>query len=71
MGGAEHSLQCMICLAQDFSVFYIIGAVLSAKSRSDQQLMEGRLKVRTIIHAFHKAQDKLDKLEVLDWVACE
>ena len=43
------------------------GAVLSAKSRSDQQLDEARLKARTIIHAFHKAQDKLDALEVCHW----
>ena len=40
------------------------GSVLSAKSRSDQQLSEARLKARTIVHAFHKAQDKMDALEV-------
>ena len=40
------------------------GTVLSAKSRSDQQLSEARLKVRKIVHAFHKAQDKMDALEV-------
>lgn len=40
------------------------GAVLSSKSRSDKQLSEARLKARTIVHAFHKAQDRLDVLEV-------
>ena len=40
------------------------GAVLSSKSRSDQQLAEARLKARKIIHAFHKAQDRLDVMEV-------
>ena len=40
------------------------GTVLSAKSRSDHHLSEARLKARKIIHAFHKAQDKMDALEV-------
>jgi hypothetical protein len=39
------------------------GAILSSKSRSDQQLSEARLKARMIIHSFHKAQDKMDSLE--------
>lgn len=42
----------------------LTGAVLSAKSQSDQQLSEARIQARTIVHAFHKAQDKLDDLEV-------
>lgn len=46
----------------------IAGAVLSAKSQSDQQLSEARLKARKIIHAFHKAQDKMDELEVRIYV---
>ena len=42
----------------------VLGAILSAKSRSDQQLAEARLNARKIIHAFHKAQDRLDATEV-------
>ena len=47
-----------------------IGAVLSAKSRSDQQLSEARLKARKIVHGFHKAQDKMDTMEVKILASC-
>ena len=40
------------------------GAVLSAKAQLDQQLQESRHHTRHIITALHKAQDKIDLLEV-------
>lgn len=39
------------------------GAVLSAKSQSDQELQQAREEGRKIIHAFHKCQDRLDDTE--------
>ena len=44
--------------------FPCIGAVISSKSQSDQELEESRAEARKIIHALHKAQDKMDHLEV-------
>ena len=40
------------------------GAVLSSKARSDRDLERSRSEARRIIHALHKAQDKMDELEV-------
>ena len=41
-----------------------IGAVLSAKAQLDQQLHEAKHHARHVITALHKAQDKIDLLEV-------
>jgi len=40
------------------------GAILSSKSQSDKDLEDRRNEARKIIHAFHKAQDKMDDFEV-------
>ena len=45
--------------------YVYVGAVLSAKARLDQELFEVRHRLRHIITALHKAQDKIDLLEVL------
>ena len=41
------------------------GAVLSSKAQSDKKLEDARTEARRIIHAFHKCQDKLDEVEVI------
>lgn len=40
------------------------GAVLSSKAQSDNQLKEVRKKARHVIHALHKAQQKLEAMQV-------
>ncbi len=44
-------------------MFYL-GSVLSSKAQSDAQLHKARIEARRIIHALHKAQDKVEVLEV-------
>ena len=36
------------------------GAVLSSKAQSDGELHHARKEARRIIHAYHKAQDKME-----------
>ena len=38
--------------------------MLSSKAQSDNDLKRSRLEAMKIIHALHKAQDKMDELEV-------
>ena len=45
-------------------IIKLLGAVLSAKTRSDDQLHKARTAAREVIHALHKAQDKLTLEEV-------
>ena len=40
------------------------GAILSSKARADDQLHKARQSARDVIHALHKAQDKLNNEEV-------
>ena len=42
----------------------INGAVISAKAKIDQQLEEARHHTKRVVHAYHKAQDKLATSEV-------
>ncbi len=42
-----------------------IGAVLTSKSQSDNQLEKAKHEAKKVIHALHKAQDKMDEFEVL------
>ena len=46
------------------SSLLLVGAILSSKSQSDKDLEERRNEARKIIHAFHKAQDRMDDYEV-------
>lgn len=41
------------------------GAVLSSKAQSDRDLEKTREEARKIVHALHKAQDRMDDLEVM------
>ena len=45
-------------------MFDISGAILSSKARADDQLHKARSAAREVIHALHKAQDKLTLEEV-------
>ena len=40
------------------------GAVLSSKAQTDRDLERIREEARKIVHALHKAQDRMDDLEV-------
>lgn len=41
-----------------------LGAILSSKARADDQLHKARQSARTVIHALHKAQEKLTNEQV-------
>ena len=40
------------------------GALLSSKAQSDRDLENTRNEARKIVHALHRAQDRMDDLEV-------
>ena len=42
-----------------------LGAVLSSKAQSDNQLKVARREARNVIHALHKSQDRLKTAEVI------
>jgi len=65
----DENVTTLICTEQLLSViiplsYLYTGAVLSAKTQSDQRLQEARYQAKKIIHAFHKCQTKLEKSEV-------
>lgn len=45
-----------------------VGAVLTSKTQSDKQLEKAKHQAKSVIHALHKAQDKMDEFEVCSTV---
>lgn len=48
--------------------FTKLGSVFSSVTKSNTELQKARGEAKRIIHALHKAQDKLDQAEVLSFM---